>query len=135
MNDQVDYLFEQLSKVTPPQGLDDRILGAVAREVRRRKLWVGAGVSALSLTLLAVVLTVRYLGARLAETSTLELLRLAVSDGALVAEDLGSWAMAVAESLPVLALVLVAGSIFAAAAMLQGMIRLARTPERRIRQA
>ena len=114
MDNQFDEMLRQLKNVSPPEGLDDRVIGAVQRVRRRRKLFTGSLYMALALITPALIASLRLLITDLSTSSLAPLLDLAVTDWRQVQSSLGAWLLAVFEAVPVGSLALTLGAFFLA---------------------
>ncbi|MDP1809499.1 MAG: hypothetical protein Q8L35_08190 [Actinomycetota bacterium] len=114
MNNQFDEMLRQLKNVSPPEGLNDRVIGAVRRVRRRRTIFTGTLYMALALMAPALMASLRLLITDVSTSSLAPLLDLALTDWRQVQSSLGAWLLAVFEAVPVGSLALTLGAFFLA---------------------
>lgn len=110
--DRFDEILSELKIVTPPDGLDERVIGAVRQVRRRRKFMVATLWAAMLLTAPVLVASFRLLVSDISASSLTPLLNLGITDWQSVRSSLDAWIMAVFEALPVGSLALTLGASF-----------------------
>lgn len=127
MKPDVDKLLEELRSVSPPHGMEDRIIAAVDAAARRRQFWVGLLASVLAPAVLLLVWSIRLLAADLATSPLVPLLRLQVSDAGAVFASYGDWALAVLEAIPIGSLILTLVMLLSVVTLASKLRKLSRT--------
>ncbi len=127
----LDKRLEELKNVATPVGLDERIIGAVRREARRRRVIFSLLEAGLAAAVAASFLSVRLFLADLSASPLGQLLKLAWTDSRELLGFFSDWLLAVMESTPFGSLSLALGMVFLSAFLLD---RLARFSGFKIRQ-
>lgn len=131
----LDKRMEELKNVVAPAGMDERIIGAVRREVQRRRAIFYLLEAGLVSAVAASFLSVRLFLADLSVSPLGELLKLAWTDGRELLAFFSDWLMAVVESTPFGSLSLALGTVFLSAFLLHRLARLSGFKVRQIRKA
>ena len=131
----LDKSLEELKNVATPLGMDERIIVAVRREVRRRQISLYLLEAGLASAVAASFLSVRLFLADLSISPLGQLLKLAWTDGRELLGFFSDWLLAVMESTPFGSLSLALGTVFLSAFLLDKLARLSGFKIRQIKKA
>ena len=130
----LDNRLEELKNVTAPVGMDERIITAVRREVRRQRIIFYLLEAGLASAIAASFLSVRLFLADLSVSPLGQLLKLAWTDGRELLDFFSDWLLAVIESTPFGSLSLALGMVFLSAFLLDRVARLSGFKLRQIKK-
>ena len=131
----LDKRLEELKNVATPVGLDERIIGAVRREARRRRVIFSLLEAGLASAVAASFFSVRLFLADLSVSPLGQLLKLAWTDSRELLGFFSDWLLAVMESTPFGSLSLALGMVFLSAFLLDRLARLSGFKVRQTKKA
>lgn len=110
--DRIDEILAELNNVTPPEGLNEKVMHSVERHRRRARASSVLMYVMLAPTTLGFILSFRLLLNDMSSSSLPQILDLSVTDSHQVLTSFDAWLMALFEALPVVGLVLSLGTLF-----------------------